>query len=84
MRRWQASAVRFPEPRLMTRCTTARWKFRGLLALRGQHRLPIPDLIIAACTERAGLTVLHYDADFERIAGVTHQPHEWVVQRGTV
>jgi predicted nucleic acid-binding protein len=57
---------------------------QGLLASRGKHRLPIPDLIIAACAERAGLTVLHYDADFERIAGVTHQPHEWIVPRGTV
>lgn len=57
---------------------------QGLLARRGQHRLPIPDLIIAACAERAGLTVLHYDADFERISGVTHQPHEWIVPRGTV
>ncbi len=56
---------------------------QGGLAERGQHRLPIPDLIIAAAAERAGLTVLHYDADFERISGVTGQPHEWVVPRGS-
>jgi predicted nucleic acid-binding protein len=54
------------------------------LAKRGQHRLPIPDLIVAAAAESAGLTVLHYDADFDRIAGVTHQPVEWVVPRGSV
>ena len=48
-----------------------------LLADRGQHRAPsIPDLIIAATAELAGLTVLHLDKDFEIIAGVTGQPLE--------
>ena len=57
---------------------------QGLLALRGQHRVPLPDLIIAATAERAGMVVLHYDADFDRIAAVTEQPMEWVVARGSV
>jgi predicted nucleic acid-binding protein len=48
-----------------------------LLADRGQHRAPsIPDLIIAAAAELAGLTVLHYDKDFQVIAGITGQPVE--------
>jgi predicted nucleic acid-binding protein len=48
-----------------------------LLADRGQHRAPsIPDLIIAATAELAGLTVLHLDKDFEIIAAVTGQPVE--------
>ena len=48
-----------------------------LLADRGQHRAPsIPDLIIAATAELAGLTVLHLDKDFEIIATVTGQPLE--------
>ena len=48
-----------------------------LLADRGQHRVPsIPDLIIAATAELAGLTVLHLDKDFEVIAQVTGQPLE--------
>jgi predicted nucleic acid-binding protein len=47
------------------------------LADRGQHRAPsIPDLIIAAAAELAGLTVLHLDKDFELIADVTGQPVE--------
>lgn len=54
------------------------------LAELGQHRLPIPDLIIAAAAETGGLVVLHYDADFDRIAAVTGQPVEWVVERGSV
>jgi predicted nucleic acid-binding protein len=46
-----------------------------LLADRGQHRAPsVPDLIIAATAELAGLTVLHLDKDFDVIADVTGQP----------
>jgi predicted nucleic acid-binding protein len=45
------------------------------LAERGQHRAPaIPDLLIAATAELAGLTVLHLDKDFELIAELTGQP----------
>jgi hypothetical protein len=45
-----------------------------LLAERGQHRAPsIPDLLIAATAELAGLTVLHIDKDFELIADLTGQ-----------
>ena len=51
-----------------------------LLADRGQHRgLSIPDLIIAATAELAGLTVLHLDKDFEVIADVTGQPVERLI-----
>jgi predicted nucleic acid-binding protein len=47
------------------------------LAERGQHRAPsIPDLLIAATAELAGLTVLHVDEYFEIIATVTGQPVE--------
>jgi predicted nucleic acid-binding protein len=47
------------------------------LADLGQHRAPsIPDLLIAATAESAGLTVLHLDNDFELIAEVTGQPIE--------
>lgn len=48
-----------------------------LLADRGMHRGPsIPDLIIAATAEFAGLTVLHVDKDFDTIAAVTGQSVE--------
>ncbi|HEX4804436.1 MAG TPA: PIN domain nuclease [Conexibacter sp.] len=58
---------------------------QGRLAKRSQHRgVSLPDLIIAACAEGAGLAVLHYDADYERIAEVTGQPVQWVVPRGSV
>ena len=49
----------------------------ALLADRGQHRAPsIPDLIIAATAELAGLTILHLDKDFDVIAAVTGQALE--------
>ncbi len=55
------------------------------LARRSQHRgVRLPDLLVAACAESAELTVLHYDADYERIAEVTGQPVQWVVPRGSV
>ena len=55
-----------------------------LLSGRDQHRLPIPDLIIAAAAEAAHMTVLHYDADFDAIAAVTSQDVEWVAPRGSL
>lgn len=48
-----------------------------LLADRGHHRAPaVPDLLIAATAELAGLVVLHLDKDFDLIAEVTSQPTE--------
>lgn len=44
----------------------------------------LPDLLIAATAIESGLTVLHYDADYEHIASVSSLRHEWVVPRGTV
>lgn len=52
------------------------------LAQRGWHRTPIPDVVIAATAAEHGLTVLHYDSDYERLASVAGTQHEWVVPRG--
>jgi hypothetical protein len=41
-------------------------------------------LLIAAVAERAGLIVLHYDADYDLVAAVTGQPMRRVVLRGTI
>ncbi|HEY4410127.1 MAG TPA: PIN domain nuclease [Acidimicrobiia bacterium] len=50
---------------------------QAILADQGHHRGPsIPDLLVAAVAELAGLTVLHLDKDFELIAAVTGQPTE--------
>lgn len=56
---------------------------QGELAHAGQHRaVKLPDLLIAATAERHDVTVLHYDADFDRIAAVTGQPTDWIVPSG--
>ncbi len=57
---------------------------QGELARSGRHRIPIPDLIIAAAAEIAGLTVLHYDRDYDLISEITGQAVEWVVPQGSV
>jgi len=44
----------------------------------GQRAVKIPDLIIAASAERAGLELVHYDADYDRIASITGQSARWV------
>jgi predicted nucleic acid-binding protein len=66
-------------------CCDRALEVQAMLAERSQHGgVSLPDLLVAACAERAGLTVLHYDADFESIASVTGQPTRWVVPRGSV
>jgi predicted nucleic acid-binding protein len=58
---------------------------QGLMVARGTHRAPSPaDLILAACAEESGLTVLHYDKDFELIAEASGQPTEWLAPAGTL
>ena len=55
-----------------------------LLAEQGKHRsVGIPDLLIAAVAERHGLTLVHYDSDFDHVAEVTNQPARWLAPRGT-
>lgn len=55
-----------------------------MLAAKRQRGRRLPDLLIAAAAETLGLIVLHYDADFDRIAAVTGQPCEWVVPAGSI
>ena len=55
-----------------------------LLAAASQRGRKIPDLLVAAAAEQIGYTVLHYDVDFDHIAGVTGQPCQWVVPPGSV
>lgn len=51
----------------------------------GKHRCAAPvDLLVAATAELAGVTVLHYDRDFETIAEVTGQPTAWIAPPGSL
>ncbi|MBI2704251.1 MAG: PIN domain nuclease [Actinobacteria bacterium] len=55
-----------------------------LLASRGHRGRKVPDLLVAAAAESAGLVTLHYDSDFDLIARVTGQRCEWVVDQGSI
>ena len=55
------------------------------LARVGKHRaVGVADLLTAALAAAHGLTVLHYDADFETAATVLAFDHQWVRPRGSV
>jgi predicted nucleic acid-binding protein len=54
------------------------------LAVSGDHRrVPPADLILAAAAESAEVALVHYDRDYERIAGVSGLRHHWLVPDGT-
>ena len=53
------------------------------LAGRGQHRRPIPDLLVAATALEHDAVVLHYDRDFDVIAEVTALSARWIIPAGT-
>ena len=48
---------------------TARGAQRELAAL-GRHRIPMPDLLIAACAQQHGAGVLHVDRHYDALAEV--------------
>jgi len=56
-----------------------------LLAPEGNHRrVPPADLLLAAAAEKAGVPLVHYDRDYERIAAVADLRHEWLVEDGSL
>ncbi len=59
---------------------------RRLAHVGGLHHrsVKIADLVIAAAAEAARATVLHYDADYDRIAEITRQPVQWIAPRGSL
>ena len=64
----------------------ALWVYEQLSAAGGVHQrsVPHPDLLIAAAAEAAGVTVLHYDDDYERIAAITGQPIRWLAPKASL
>jgi predicted nucleic acid-binding protein len=60
--------------------------YEQLSARGGAHQRSVkhPDLLIAAAAEAAGVTVLHYDEDYDRIAEITGQPARWLAPTGSL
>lgn len=51
----------------------------------GDHRrVPPADLLLAVAAEAAGVPLVHYDRDYERIAAVTDLEHRWFVEDGSL
>lgn len=56
-----------------------------LLAPDGDHRrVPPADLLLAAAAEAAGVPLVHYDRDYERVATVIDLQHRWMVADGSL
>jgi predicted nucleic acid-binding protein len=56
-----------------------------VLARTGRHRaVGIADMLTAVLAGEHGMTILHYDSDFEIAAEVLEFEHQWVLARGTV
>ncbi|MEU1851750.1 PIN domain nuclease [Streptomyces sp. NPDC019990] len=67
------------------RAMTRAWDVQRELTEKGKHRSAgAVDLLVAATAELLGLTLLHYDNDFETIASVTGQPTQWLASPGTL
>ena len=67
------------------RALTRAWAVQQELTAKGCHRSAgAVDLLVAATAELQGLTVLHYDNDFETIASVTGQPTQWLMPPGSL
>ncbi len=50
----------------------------------GYHRVSLPDYLIAAAAQDAGLGVLHYDHHFDRLAEVMDFDSRWIVAPGSI
>ena len=64
----------------------ALWVYERLSAQGGAHQRSVKhsDLLIAAAAEAAGVAVLHYDEDYDRIAGVTGQATRRLAAKGSL
>ena len=61
------------------------FEVQRILTEHGEHRSAGPvDLMVAACAELSGLTLLHYDRDFETIAKHTGQSTSWLAPPGSL
>jgi len=50
------------------------------LAARGEHRVNLSDLLIAAAAQEAGVGVLHCDGDFDLLATALAFESRWLLR----
>jgi predicted nucleic acid-binding protein len=71
---------------LSTSVIAAAQNAMGTLANRsaGSHRLPIVDYLVAASAEELGAAVIHYDRDYDTLAGLMSFESIWLAPAGTL
>lgn len=50
----------------------------------GAHRIPPPDILIAAAAQEAGVGVLHYDRHYDRLAEILSFDSVWIAPPGSL
>ena len=50
----------------------------------GAHRVPPPDILIAAAAQEAGVGVLHYDRHYDRLAEILNFDSVWIAPPGSL
>ena len=68
------------------RCDTSAAAFRELVHVGPLHHrnISLPDLPISASAQDSALGVLHYDEDFDVLAGVLEFESRWIGPRGSL
>ncbi len=59
-------------------------ELQGSLADNGDRSVPPVDLLLGAAAEQAGVPLVHYDRDYERLARVSALQHRWLVPDGAL
>jgi predicted nucleic acid-binding protein len=60
-------------------------KLQIAMAADGDHRrVPPVDLLIGCAAENAGVPIVHYDRDYERLAKVSSLEHHWLMPDGAL
>lgn len=79
----QSTVHHIPVTRSVQRA--AIWALRELARKgHGYHRVPPPDVLIAAAAQEAGIGVLHYDRHYDRLAEVLHFRSVWLAPAGSL
>lgn len=63
--------------------TAARSALREMVRF-GQHRMPFPDVLVAAAAQARGVGVLHYDGHFDRLARFLSFESRWIAPAGSL
>ncbi len=69
-------------PAIVAAARGAMWQLSRRSA--GSHRIPVVDYVVAATAQEIGADVLHYDADYDRLAEVLAFESRWLAAAGAL